>query len=139
MALTRDKKASILDDFKDIFGRVSSAVFVKFKGLTVSEATELRRALKKEGISYKVVKKTLLKKTLSESSVEGTAPVLDGEIAFAYPTDSADSTDTTAAARGIYEFEKKGCIVIVWQPLQCYIKDDVRIKKYSCHLYLSDK
>ncbi len=106
MALTRDKKVSILDNFKDIFGRVSTAVFVSFKGLSVSEATELRRALKKDGVSYKVVKKTLLDKALASSPISGNAPTLSGEIAFAYPVDAA-SEDTTAPARGVYAFEKK--------------------------------
>lgn len=106
MALTREKKGVILTNFKDILSRVSTAVFVTFKGLSVGEATELRKALKKEGIAYKVAKKTLLGKALEGSTFEGTVPALDGEIAFAYP-ESADDADVTAAARGIYAFEKK--------------------------------
>lgn len=106
MALTREKKVAILDSFKDIFGRVSSAVFVRFSGLSGQDATDLRRTLKHEGIAYKVVKKTLLERTLAEASIEGSAPTLDGEIAFVYPVD-AESEDTTAAARGIYAFQKK--------------------------------
>lgn len=106
MALTREKKVVILDAFKDIFGRVSSAVFVRFSGLSGAESTELRRALKHEGIAYKVVKKTLLERTLNDASIEGSVPALDGEIAFAYPVDAA-SEDTTAPARGVYAFQKK--------------------------------
>lgn len=106
MALTREKKAALLADFKDILSRVSTAVFVTFKGLTVGEATELRKALKKEGIAYRVAKKTLLGKALEETAFEGSVPPLDGEIAFAYP-ENADDSDVTAAARGVYAFEKR--------------------------------
>lgn len=106
MALTREKKATLLANFKDVLSRVSTAVFVSFKGLTVGEATELRKALKKDGIAYKVAKKTLLTKSLSETAFEGSIPTLDGEIAFAYP-ESVDDSDVTAAARGIYAFEKQ--------------------------------
>lgn len=106
MALTREKKVSIFDSFKNILGNVSSAVFVRFSGLSGQDATDLRRALKSEGIAYKVVKKTLFDRALADSSVSGSAPALDGEIAIAYPVDGT-SEDTTAAARGVYAFEKK--------------------------------
>src|SRR5688572_14314031 len=106
MALTREKKSEILSEFKDIFSRVSNAVFVSFKGLTVGEATELRRALKKEGVSYKVAKKTILDRALKDAPLSGDVPALDGEIAFAYP-DDVESADVTAPARGVYAFQKK--------------------------------
>ncbi|MBP9771365.1 MAG: 50S ribosomal protein L10 [Candidatus Pacebacteria bacterium] len=106
MALTREKKGEVLKKLKDIFGKVSNAVFVNFHGLTVGKTSELRRSLHGEQVTLYVAKKTLLERALSEAGIEGTMPALDGEIAIAYPAD-ADSSDVTAAARGVYSFEKK--------------------------------
>lgn len=106
MALTREKKGEVLSKLKDIFGKVSNAVFVNFHGLTVGKTSELRRGLHGEKVTLYVAKKTLLERALSEAGLSGTMPALDGEIAIAYPAD-ADSADVTASARGVYGFQKK--------------------------------
>lgn len=101
MALTKEKKGEILNKLKGVFENAESAVFVKFRGLTVSDTEEMRNALKNEDVSYFVAKKTLIKRTLAEVGIKGDLPKLEGEIAVAY------STDLTAPARGVYEFVKK--------------------------------
>lgn len=101
MALTKEKKGEILNKLKDVFENAESAVFVKFRGLLVSDTEEMRNTLKNEGVSYFVAKKTLIKRTLAEAGIKGDLPELEGEIAIAY------STDLTASARGVYKFVKK--------------------------------
>jgi large subunit ribosomal protein L10 len=100
MAISKDKKQSIVASFKDMLTGAASVAFVQFKHLTVKDATELRRALRAEGVAYKVGKKTLLKRVLSDLGITGELPMLDGEIAV------AASTDLLAPARGVYEFQK---------------------------------
>ena len=100
MAISKDKKQSIVASFKEMLKDAQSIAFVQFKGLTVKEANALRRSLRAEGVSYKVGKKTLLKRVLSDMGIMGELPVLDGEIAV------AASTDPLAPARGVYEFQK---------------------------------
>lgn len=100
MAITKDKKASIIADFASMLKDAQSAAFVQFKGLTVKDANALRRALRAEGVSYKVGKKTLLKRVLSDMGIEGELPALDGEIAV------AASSDLLAPARAVFEFAK---------------------------------
>jgi len=106
MAITREKKAQLLEQLKEVVTNATSIAFVHFKGVSVAEATELRSALKKEGVRYMVAKKTLLKKTLAEAKVEGELPELDGEVAFAYLPKEAGE-DMTAPARNLNEFVKK--------------------------------
>jgi len=101
MALTKEKKGEILNKLKDIFSNAESAVFVKFKGLTVSDTSDMRNTLRDDGVGYFVAKKTLIKRTLAEAGIKGDLPELEGEIAVAY------STDLTAPARGVFEFAKK--------------------------------
>ncbi len=101
MAISKDKKQEILEKTQGIFKDSDSVVFVNFHGLNVSDTTQLRNKLRKEGSSYTVTKKTLVKKALDGTSIEGDIPELEGELALAYGVDSI------APARGVYEFQKK--------------------------------
>lgn len=100
MALTKKKKAEVVENLDGVLKDVQSVVFVNFKGLTVAEAHELRGALRKEGTGYTVAKKTLLKRSLAKLSPAGVAPDMAGEIAIAY------GNDPVAPARGIHSFAK---------------------------------
>lgn len=100
MAITKDKKLSIVASFKDMLTDAQSVAFVQFNKLTVKEANALRRALRAEGITYKVGKKTLLKRVLADLGIAGDLPALEGEIAV------AASADQLAPARVVYEFQK---------------------------------
>ncbi|MDE2079510.1 MAG: 50S ribosomal protein L10 [Patescibacteria group bacterium] len=104
MALTKNKKSEILAKLSDTLAGTASAVFVSFTGLTVHEANELRAGLKKEGVKYAVVKKTLLQRALSEKGYAGEMPELPGEVAFAH---LAEGEDITAPARSLQTFVKK--------------------------------
>lgn len=106
MALSKAKKAGILADLKTAIEGATSAVFVGFHKLTVHEADEMRTALKKEGVRYTVVKKTLLAKSMKDAGVQGEQPDLPGEVALAYLPKAAGD-DMTAPARGLQEFVKK--------------------------------
>ena len=100
MAISKDKKQSIVASFKDMLADAQSVAFVQFNKLTVKEANELRRSLRAAGVSYKVGKKTLIKRVLDDMGIAGELPVLEGEIAV------AASADALAAAREVFEFQK---------------------------------
>lgn len=101
MAISRAKKGEIVDKLEKGIKDAKSMVFVNFKGLKVSDATAMRRALKEEGVSYQVAKKSLTKRVLSGEKFEGQEPELVGELALAW------SEDLIAPARGVYGFQKK--------------------------------
>jgi large subunit ribosomal protein L10 len=58
--------------------------FVDYRGLTFSEATELRARLAKVDASLKVVKNTLAKIAAADAGVEGLDELLQGPTAIAY-------------------------------------------------------
>jgi large subunit ribosomal protein L10 len=101
MAITRQKKEEIVNKLDQAVKSAKSLVFVNFHGLKVSEASEMRKSLKDEGVSYSVAKKTLTKKVLDGEKFEGDRPELTGELALAW------SEDLVAPARGVYAFQKK--------------------------------
>ncbi|MDH3251649.1 MAG: 50S ribosomal protein L10 [Ignavibacteria bacterium] len=63
--MNRSEKEQIVAEFEEVTGRAKGVFFTDFAGLTVEEATELRRDFRKSGISYTVVKNTLIRKALS--------------------------------------------------------------------------
>jgi large subunit ribosomal protein L10 len=105
MAISKTKKKEILDKAKGIASDSPSIVFVNFKGIKVSDTSNMRKELRKLGVKFNVFKKTLLSKALSEHKIEGVMPELEGEIAVAYQAEKAG--DILAPAREVYSFVKK--------------------------------
>ena len=98
----------MIKEFEGAIKGSESMVFVNFHGLKVSDETSLRKNLRDQGVSYKVGRKTLLKRALTGKAT-GELPELSGEVAIAY------SKDQTASAREIYSFQKthKGLLEII--------------------------
>ncbi len=63
MAISKDKKREIVARLNDALSEATSIVFVGFNKLTVTDASSMRRTLKREGIRYYVAKKTLMWQT----------------------------------------------------------------------------
>lgn len=101
MALTKQKKAEVVNDYEGIVKNMQSLVFVHTEGLSVADTNQLRNALHGVQGGYRVAKKTLLKRALASAEIAGDMPELEGEIAVAY------SNDLTAPAREVFEFSKK--------------------------------
>ena len=80
----------------------ASAVVVDYRGLTVAQDTELRKALRQAGVSYKVYKNTLIKRAAEGTEFAALDPNLEGPTAIAVSKD-----DATAPARVLAEFAKK--------------------------------
>jgi large subunit ribosomal protein L10 len=99
MPLLKSKKEEIIKDLSNVMDDSSSVVFVNYHGLKATQETALRRDLRDQGVSYRVSRKTLLKRAMQEKGY-GDLPSLDGEVAIAY------SKDATAPAREIYNFQK---------------------------------
>ena len=101
MAITKQKKAEIVDKVAGIAKSAKTLVFANFKGLTVAEQNEMRKALRAQDVGYTVAKKTLLNIGLQTGKFEGEMPKLEGEVALAY------GEDELAPARELAVFVKK--------------------------------
>lgn len=101
MAITRQKKEEVVQKMSDALGKAKTLVFANFKGLTVAEQNEMRKALRAQDVGYTVAKKSLMRRALESAGFEGEAPVLDGEIALAW------SEDELAPARELKNFVEK--------------------------------
>jgi large subunit ribosomal protein L10 len=100
MALTRTKKAGLIDEYKKALKEAKSAVYVTFKGLPVGETSKLRRTLFQENTHYTVVKKTLWNRATQDAKIEGVEPTTTEAVAVVW------GADLLAPARLAYEFGK---------------------------------
>lgn len=81
----------------------SQAVFVTdYRGLTVSQMTQLRRKLREAGAEYRVVKNTLTRIAAAEADAAALEPLLVGPTAVAFA-----KQDPVAAAKTLNEFAKE--------------------------------
>ena len=81
--------------------KAQAGVFVDYRGLTVSEDTDLRNKLRAAGVEYKVIKNTLTRFAAKEVGYDELDPILNG------PTSLAISyEDPVAPAKVIAEFAK---------------------------------
>ena len=102
MAKTRAKKQTEISDFTSGLKEAKAVVFADLSALKVSASTDLRRKSKKEDVSIKTAKKTLLKLALKEAGVTSVdEKALTGSVSmlFAYG-------DPVAAAKTIETFRK---------------------------------
>jgi len=106
--LKKSRKEEMIKDLEGAIKNSESLVFVNFHGLKVSDETKLRSSLREQGVSYKVGRKTLLKRALKGKAV-GEVPELGGEVAIAY------SKDAISSPREVYNFQKthKGMLNIL--------------------------
>lgn len=80
---TKNQKKEIVEDLVSKFKNSKAVVFSDFKGLTVKDMTNLRKELREEEISFKVVKKTLIDLALKDAGLEASVKSLEGQIALA--------------------------------------------------------
>ena len=64
--MLRAEKQQAIDEIKDRFGRMVSAVLVDYQGLDVASVTNLRDQLRAASVDYKVVKNTLARLALKD-------------------------------------------------------------------------
>lgn len=96
------KKQAIVAELKDQLANAKGVVLTGYKGLTVAQDTELRRELRAAGVTYHVVKNTMLRLAAKEAGIEGFDEHLEGTTAFAFSME-----DAIAPAKVICGFIKK--------------------------------
>ena len=94
-------KKPIVDEIIENLKDAQAAVVADYRGLTVEQDTELRKALREAGVTYKVYKNTMMNFAFKGTDFEALAPYLEGPSAMAYSAE-----DATAPARVLAQFAK---------------------------------
>jgi large subunit ribosomal protein L10 len=100
--MNRDEKAAVIDEITTEI-KESEAVFaIDYRGISVTQAAELRGELRKADASFKVVKNRLTKLAAAKAEVKGLDGVLEGPTALTFV-----KGDTAQAAKAITTFNKE--------------------------------
>lgn len=81
-----EAKQKVIDEIKNRVEESNSVVLFDYRGITDSEAKELRRALRNAGADYKVYKNTLMARAFNDLQID-MGEALTGPSAFAYSLD----------------------------------------------------
>ncbi|MFV0380688.1 MAG: 50S ribosomal protein L10 [Breznakia sp.] len=96
-----DSKVALVDEITTKFKDAASAVIVEYRGLSVSEVTELRRELRNEEVDFKVYKNSMVSRAVEKASFDDLKENLTGPNAFAF------GADAVAPSRVLVDFAKK--------------------------------
>lgn len=103
MAISRDKKNTLVAELSEDFKNAKMTVFAQYQGLSVADVQELRRAAREAGVTIKVVKNRLVRVAMSSNDVykdTDTTP-LKGQLLYAISTE-----DEVAPAQVLDAFAK---------------------------------
>lgn len=99
--MKRQEKETIVEEIRrDISGR-TSIILADFTGIDVKEMTDLRKNLRDNETSFRVVKNTLLRRAAADTFLEGLVEQLEG------PTALVMSDDVVPGAKALVDFAKK--------------------------------
>jgi len=98
---TKEQKQQDIVQLKEEFGAADNALIVSFQGLTVEKDWELRRALEKAELNYRVVKNTLVKIAVEGTPLEPLKDHFTGMTAVAY-----SEKDPVGLAKVLTKFAK---------------------------------
>jgi large subunit ribosomal protein L10 len=101
MALNLEDKKALVAEVSAVAATALSVVAAEYRGLTVSQMTELRSKARLAGVYMRVVKNTLARKAMAGTSFECMSSVLKGPLVLAFSKD-----DPGAAARVVKAFAK---------------------------------
>ncbi|HET8559121.1 MAG TPA: 50S ribosomal protein L10 [Marmoricola sp.] len=105
--MARPDKAAAVAEIVEQFNESAGAVLTEYRGLSVKQLQDLRRALGGDA-NYAVVKNTLTRIAAKEAGVEGFDDLLTGPTAIAFI-----KGDLVEAAKGLRDFAKANPALVV--------------------------
>lgn len=82
-----EQKEKLVSELAEQMKNAQSGVLVNYCGITVEKDTALRAELRKNGVQYKVIKNTYIKKAAEIAGLSGFDSVLEGMTAIAVSDD----------------------------------------------------
>jgi len=92
-----EAKRETVAELREEIARNRTMIVSQYRGLTVKEIAEIRRALRRQDVSYRVVKNRLMRIAAQDTLGEALSPLLTGPTAIAF------GTDETATAKAVLD------------------------------------
>jgi large subunit ribosomal protein L10 len=101
------EKVGAVEEIVEQFNSSSAAVITEYRGLSVKQITDLRRALGRD-TTYAVVKNTLTKRAAADAGIAIDDSLLQGPTAIAFV-----KGDPVDAAKGLRDFAKTNPLLVI--------------------------
>ena len=101
--MPRPEKVQAVKDIRERLESAEAVFLTEYRGLSVKEVQDLRRALRDSGAEYKVVKMTLARLAAGDAGITGLDDHLAGPTALAFA-----NRDPVATAKALKDFAKDG-------------------------------
>ncbi len=98
--MNRLEKQAFVESLASVLSATEMVVVTRNKGLTVAEASDLRRRMRSAGATYRVAKNRLARRALAGTRFTAIEPLLKGPTALAW------SPDPVAVAKAAVDFAK---------------------------------
>jgi large subunit ribosomal protein L10 len=99
-----EAKRETVDDLRAELDASRAMIVSEYRGLTVREISEIRRALRKQDVTYRVVKNRLMRIAAQDNAAaEALSPLLVGPTAIAFGTDEAATAKAVIDATRPYK------------------------------------
>ena len=104
MAISKDKKQTLVADLTELLESSKMTVFAKYQGLTVAELQDLRNAARENGVKINVVMNRLVRVAMGEIAVykDTDTTGLTGQLLYA-----VSDSDEVMPAKVLAEFSKE--------------------------------
>lgn len=105
--MAKPDKVDAVTEIAERFNSATAAVVTEYRGLSMAQLSELRRALG-AGTTYRVAKNTLVKRAAEQSGVEGLDDMFVGPTAIAFV-----EGEPVDAAKALREFAKDNKALVI--------------------------
>jgi large subunit ribosomal protein L10 len=97
-----EAKQAMVAELREELAKARTMIVSEYRGLSVKEIAEIRRALNKQDVRYRVVKNRLMRIAAADSVGEALSPLLNGPTAIAFGTDEAGTAKAVLDATRPY-------------------------------------
>jgi large subunit ribosomal protein L10 len=103
--MNRDQKAAVIEEVSTQIRDAEAVFAVDYRGISVTQAAELRARLTDAGARFRVVKNTLTLLAADQAGADPLKEVLDGPTAFTFV--AAEGGDVALAAKALADFRRQ--------------------------------
>ncbi|WP_297611683.1 50S ribosomal protein L10 [uncultured Sutterella sp.] len=126
MGLNREDKAAVIAEISEVVSNSSAMVIAEYRGLTVQAVTKLRAEARKNGVTLRVVKNTLVRRAVEGTGFAGLADQFTGPLVYGF------SADPVAAAKVLVNFAKDNeKLVVKGGAMANYVMDVEAVKQLA--------
>jgi large subunit ribosomal protein L10 len=100
--LPTEAKRATVAELREELAKARTMIVSEYRGLSVKEIAEIRRALSKQDVTYRIVKNRLMRIAAEDSVGAALSPLLNGPTAIAFGTDEAGTAKAVLDATRPY-------------------------------------